>query len=346
MKPAVEEPTEEKPPSISPLLFKVTPHIEKLAKKSEAVNKEFFPSPEEENISAAAFSDPLNEDRFIKTKGLVHKYPSRVLIELTLNCTAYCRFCTRRRKVSDIKKGALKTSDIIVMIEYLKAHPEVNEVVISGGDPLTALDLLKLFLVKIKKLPTVKIIRIHTRVPVSNPKLVTTPLLTILKSASARFARGSRCGYVEGCRSAINTRPLYLSIHFEHPDELTPETIIAINKIRKTGAILLSQSVFLKGINDSYEVLYELFTRLTELGVRPYYLYRCDPVKGAEHFRVPIEKEIEIMTKLRANLSGIACPLYIFDAPEGSGKIPVPLNFWKFDRTELSDFDGKKIKVI
>ncbi len=310
----------------SNLLFKVTPHLAKLAKKSAAVRKEFYPSALENNISKEAFSDPLQEDRYIKTKGLVHKYPQRVLIELTLNCAAYCRFCTRRRKVSDLKKGQLTPEDIAAMGRYLTKHPEINEVVISGGDPLTAPALLKAFLRQCNKIKSIKIIRIHTRIPVSNPRLVTPELIKILEG--------------------IKNRPLYLSIHFEHPDELTPVTITAINKLRQTGAILLSQSVFLKGVNDSYETLRTLFTRLTELGIRPYYLYRADPVAGTEHFRVPFEKEIAIMTKLRANLSGIAYPTYAIDAPEGSGKIPVPLNFWRFDKKSLRDFNGKKVKVV
>ncbi|MEK7610977.1 MAG: KamA family radical SAM protein [Patescibacteria group bacterium] len=324
MKSELPEETEQ-PPSNHQLLFRVTPHIKKLAKKSAAVRAEFFPSPKEAKVSEASFSDPLNEDRFIKVKGLVHKYPQRVLIELTMNCAAYCRFCTRRRKVSDLKKGQLTPKDLSVIAGYLSAHPEINEIVISGGDPLTAPELLKELLKKCQKIKSLKIIRIHTRIPVSNPKLVTPGLIKILNS--------------------IKGKPLYLSIHFEHPDELTPETIAAVNKIRKTGAILLSQSVFLKGINDSFETLKELFIRLTELGVRPYYLYRCDPVAGAEHFRVPFEREIEIMTKLRVNLSGISCPLYALDAPTGSGKIPVPLNFWQFDKKTLTDFNGKKIKI-
>lgn len=139
---------------------------------------------------------------------------------------------------------------------------------------------------------------------------------------------------------------MYISVHFEHPDELTPETIKAIKNLRATGAILLSQSVFLKGVNDDYSILQTLFTQLSELGIRPYYIYRCDPVKGAEHFIVPFDQEVAIMTKLRANLSGIACPLYVIDAPNGSGKIPVPLNFWEFEKTSFEDYLGLKINLF
>ncbi len=139
---------------------------------------------------------------------------------------------------------------------------------------------------------------------------------------------------------------IYLSLHFEHPDEITAPVIKVVSRLRGAGAILLSQSVFLKGVNDDYEVLKELFNRLVELGIRPYYLYRCDPVVGSEHFIVPFDKEIEIMTKLRKELSGIACPTYVIDTPNGSGKIPVPLNFWQFDKKSFTDYNDKEIKII
>ena len=306
------------------LVVSISNHLKKLAKKSSAVRREFYPSVEEYKCTAAAYDDPLIEDEHTKVKGLVHKYSSRVLILLAMSCAAYCRFCTRRRIVSDITGGLVTRSDISNMVKYISSRSEINEVVISGGDPLTAPKKLIFALNQFKKMPQIKIIRIHTRVPVSNPKLLTADILQAIKKIK---------------------QPVYVSVHFEHPDELTPETIKAVQKLRLAGAILLSQSVFLKGVNDDYSVLRTLFTRLSELGIRPYYIYRCDPVKGAEHFIVPFEKEIEIMTKLRTNLSGIACPLYVIDTPNGSGKVPVPLNFWKFDRTKFKDYQGSNISL-
>lgn len=304
-------------------LVKITPHLKKIAKSSPAVKKEFFPSEEENINSGKVFSDPLSEDKFVKTKGLVHKYENRVLVELTMECAAYCRFCTRKRRVGDIKQGKLKKTDINNMIDYVKKTPQTNEVIFSGGDPFMAQDLLIYSLKEFFKLPQIKILRIHTRVPVSDPDLVDQKIIdTITK---------------------IN-KPIYLSLHFEHPDEITPPAVKIVEKLRKAGAILLCQSVFLKGVNDNYEILKTLFTRLSELGIRPYYLYRCDPVIGSEHFIVPFEKEIEIMTKLRKNLSGIACPQYVIDTPNGSGKVPVPLNFWKFDKKTFSDFNDNQIE--
>lgn len=313
---------DEQPPSKLAVL--ISPHLKSLAKKSKAVRTEFYPSPQEDCISNKAFLDPLMEDQFVKTRGLVHKYPNRVLIELTLSCASYCRFCTRRRMVSDIKKLMLTEKDIDNMYRYLKSRPDINEVVISGGDPFTVPATLKYALQRFDEVKSITIIRIHTRVPVSNPHLIRPAFYTVLKKIK---------------------KPLYISIHFEHPDEITKPTVEVIKKLRACGATLLSQSVFLRGVNDNYEILYKLFRRLPELGISPYYIYRCDPVAGAEHFIVPFEKELEIMTKLRANLSGIACPTYVIDAPNGSGKIPVPLNFWEFNKDFFKDFLDKHIDV-
>lgn len=306
------------------LVFSISNHLKKLAKISPAVRKQFYPSPEEYTCTIASYDDPLLEDKYEKVQGLIHKYSCRVLVLLTMSCAAYCRFCTRRRIVSDITGGLVTRSDIHNMVSYLLAHPEVKEVIFSGGDPLTVPSLLQFAINQFKKLPQIKIVRIHTRVPVSNPRLLTAETLAAIRSIK---------------------QPVYISIHFEHPDELTKSTLIAIQKLRNTGAILLSQSVFLKGVNDSYETLYKLFSRLPEIGIRPYYLYRCDPVSGAQHFIVPLEKEIAIMTKLRITLSGIACPTYVIDTPDGSGKVPVPLNFWKFEKNQFKDYQNKKINL-
>ncbi len=308
------------------MLVKISSHLRQLAKKSSAIKKQFYFSPEEKVFSKRALIDPLLEDKHKKVKGLVHKYSRRVLIELTLNCASFCRFCTRRREVSDLKKGELSLRDIEKMINYIESKPKINEVVFSGGDPLTVPRLLIYALNKFSKLRQIKIIRIHSRVPVSDPQLLTKRILETLTRINKK-------------------KTLYFSIHFEHPDELTPETVKAVNALRKTGIPLFSQSTFLKGINDSYKVLETLFTKLVELGVRPYYIFHCDLTKGVEHFIVPIKKEIEIMTKLRKNISGIAFPFHVVDAPNGSGKIPIPLNFWKFTYSSFNDFKNKSTRM-
>lgn len=306
------------------MLFKITDHLEKLAKKSQAVRRQFYPSSLEEEDAVNSL-DPLLEEEHTKVRGLVHKYKNRVLLLLTLNCEAYCRFCTRRRSVSDVKGGVISPNDLENIIDYLKAHKEIKEVIISGGDPLTVPEILEKTLKEITKLPQIKIIRIGTRLPVSNPPKIDAKLLKIL--------------------SIVKKQPLYILIHFEHPDEITKETKEAVYKLRKAGAILFSQSVFLKGVNDSFETLYKLFSGLVEIGVKPYYLYRCDLVKGTYHFIVPFEKEVEIATKLRKNLSGLACPIYVIDTPNGSGKIPPPLLFWKTETSSFTDFEGNKIGI-
>ncbi len=212
------------------------------------------------------------------------------------------------------------------MVGYIESEPDINEVIFSGGDPLVVPDLLIKALARFSNLNQIKIMRVHTRVPVSDPSLLTKDII--------------------GAFSEINKKmPLYVSIHFEHPDELTPSTLKVVETLRRTGVVLISQSVFLKGINDSYKTLEKLFVKLVEIGVRPYYIYHCDLVKGAEHFIVPIEKEVEIMTKLRKNISGIAFPFHIVDTPNGSGKTPVPLGFLKFDTSGFNDFKNKRIMM-
>lgn len=306
------------------MLFKVSAYLEKLARRSEAIKKQFYISDKEEKDHVNS-DDPLMEEEFTPVKGLIHKYDNRVLIILTLNCSSYCRFCTRRRSVSDVKKGQIGEKELDEIVDYLKKHPLIKEIILSGGDPLTVPEILENALIKISNLPQIKIIRIGTRVPVSDPQRINNNLIRILR--------------------IVKKQPLYVLIHFEHPDEITSETVKAVEKLRKAGAMLFSQSVFLKGVNDSYETLYGLFSRLIEIGIKPYYLYRCDPVKGAEHFIVPFEKEVKIATKLRKNLSGLACPLYVIDTPNGSGKVPVPLDFWKVDRDQFADFNNDLISV-
>lgn len=316
--------TDSEPPGNMPV--KISPHLKKLAKNHPEIEKQFLLSAEENKISARVFVDPLVEERFQKVKGLYHKYHNRVLILLTLACASYCRFCTRKRKLSEVKASQLNSQDIENIIRYLKSQPQVNEVIFSGGDPFMSPKMLILAINKISKLKQIKIIRIHTRVPVSAPNLVKKEFVEAL--------------------GKINTQALYISLHFEHPAEITPPTIKIIKDLRRAGAVLLSQSVFLTKVNDNFETLAELFTKLTQLGIRPYYIFHCDPVVGAEHFIVPLEKEVEIMTKLKRELSGIACPTFVIDTPNGSGKVPVPLNFWKFEKRSFTDYNDKKIEVI
>jgi lysine 2,3-aminomutase len=307
------------------MLEKKSGHIEELIRREGAVARQFVASGAETHHADTELADPLLEEEHQVVRGLIHKYDNRALVLLTAECAAYCRFCTRRRMVSDTERGRISDGDVERWAGYLTAHPEVKEVIISGGDPLVASDDLFLFdMERLSAIPSVKIIRIGTRVPVSAPEMITEAKLQVISSVR---------------------QPVYMGIHFEHPSELTDATIESIARLRKSGAILYSQTVFLSGVNDEYETLYELFSRLVELGVRPYYLYRCDPVAGIGHFRVDFAKERRIMTELRKNLSGLACPNYVIDTPNGSGKIPVPLEFWDADVSCYRDFDGERHEV-
>ena len=309
------------------LATRLSPHLEKLTKICPAIHREFVPSKKEEQDEARTFEDPLIEEHYTATRGLVHKYGNRALVLLTMNCAAYCRFCTRRRKVSDIEKGVLTEKDLNNMEKYLKKHSEIKELIFSGGDPTTVPALLKKALQKFTKLPQIKIIRVASRLPTSDPRLVNKKLIAAL--------------------SVVKKQPLYLMVHFEHPAEITQESIAAIKKLQKVSTMCLNQSVSLQGVNDSVKTLYELYSRLVEIGVKPYYHFRCDPVKGAEHFIVPFKKEVKIMTELRKKLSGLASPMYVVDAPNGSGKVPVALEFWSVNyKKGYSDFLNKKITKI
>lgn len=317
------------------LATRLSPHLKRLTEICPAIYREFVPSDLEEPIrqaqgkkdEAETFDDPLIEEHFTVTRGLVHKYGNRALILLTMNCAAYCRFCTRRRKVSDIAKGVLSEKDLQTMVKYVKKHPEIKELVFSGGDPTTVPALLKRALQKFTKLPQIKIIRVASRLPTSNPRMVNAALLDALR--------------------VVKTQPLYLMVHFEHPMEITPASVEAIKRLQSVATMCLNQSVSLRGVNDNVRTLYELYSRLIEIGVKPYYHYRCDPVKGAEHFIVPFAKEVKIMTELRSKISGLASPMYVIDAPNGAGKIPVALGYWQVDyKKGYKDFRNKKIKKI
>jgi lysine 2,3-aminomutase len=288
------------------LEFKITEHLEMLAKKSKAIRLQFYPLKEElKNLGKNI--DPLKEEKKSPMKGLIHRYSNRVLVLLTLNCAAYCRFCFRRRIVSDIEKGVLSNNDLEKIVSYIKKHPKIKEVIISGGDPLTQPEILEKFLKKISRLKQIKVIRIGTRLMVSNPKQINKNILRVLQ--------------------LVKKQPLYLLLHFEHPDELTPETKKAIKKLRSIGVILLSQSVFLKGINDKVSILEKLFEELSALGIKPYYILHNDEPKGTKHFTVDFKKEIKIMTELRKRVSGLVCPMYVYDDPNEKCKVLIPLDF-------------------
>ncbi len=249
--------------------------------------------------------DSLAEDRHSPVPGLVHRYPDRVLMLVTTQCASYCRYCTRSRIVGD-PSATFSRAEFEMQIEYLKRTPQVRDVLLSGGDPLTlAPKLLEELLSRLREIPHIEILRIGTRVPVFMPMRVTDELCDVLQKY----------------------HPLWMNIHVNHPNEITAELAQACDKLTRAGIPLGNQSVLLAGINDCVHIQRKLVQDLVRIRVRPYYLYQCDLVEGSGHFRTPVAKGIEIIEGLRGHTSGYAIPTYCIDAPGGGGKIPVMPNY-------------------
>ena len=245
--------------------------------------------------------DPLGEEHQSPVPGLVHRYPDRVLLLLSDFCSTYCRYCTRSRVVGHGRISPSRTR-LEAALDYIRANPRVRDVLLSGGDPLTLGDeRLEWILSRLRRLRHVEVIRIGTKVPAVLPQRITRKLVAMLR----RY------------------HPLWMSLHFTHPDECTPETHRACAMLADAGIPLGSQTVLLKGVNDNVPVMAELMHRLMRMRVRPYYLYQCDPISGSGHFRTPIAKGLDIIRGLRGFTSGYAVPTYVVDAPGGGGKIPL-----------------------
>ena len=246
--------------------------------------------------------DPLDEDRDSPAEGVVHRYPDRVLFLVTNFCSTNCRYCTRSRFVCAKQEQTGIKQRWQRGIDYIESTPQIRDVLVSGGDPLTLSDeKLEWLLSRLRKIPHVELIRIGTKVPVVLPQRITTGLTRLLK----RY------------------HPLWISIHVTHPEELTPETTAACARLADAGIPLGSQTVLLSGINDNVQTMKTLMQGLLRLRVKPYYLYQCDPILGSGHFRTPVEKGLEIIQGLRGHTSGYAVPTYVIDAPGGGGKIPL-----------------------
>lgn len=247
--------------------------------------------------------DPLGEDHDAAVPGLVHRYPDRVLFLATGFCSTYCRYCTRSRMVGEAGGDYnFSRSQWDKALAYVEAHTEIRDVLISGGDPLTIADeKLDYLLGRLRAIKHVEFIRLGTKVPTVLPMRVTKSLTSILKKY----------------------HPLWMSIHFTHPSELTPEVTEATSRLANAGIPLGSQTVLLAGVNDDVETMKSLYHGLLMRRVKPYYLYQCDPITGSSHFRTPVAKGIEIIEGLRGHTTGYAVPQYVIDAPGGGGKIPL-----------------------
>ncbi len=272
---------------------------------NDPIRKQVIPTDAEIAPFTGMMEDSLAEDRHSPVPGLVHRYPDRVLMLVTTQCASYCRYCTRSRIVGN-PAATFSRAEFEAQIEYLKRTPQVRDVLLSGGDPLTmAPRILEELLSRLREIPHIEIIRIGSRVPVFMPMRVTDELCAMLEKY----------------------HPLWMNIHVNHSNEISAELAAACDKLTRAGIPLGNQSVLLAGINDCVNVQRQLVHDLVRSRVRPYYLYQCDLVEGAGHFRTPVAKGLEIIEGLRGHTSGYAVPTFVVDAPGGGGKIPIQPNY-------------------
>jgi lysine 2,3-aminomutase len=248
--------------------------------------------------------DPLNEDDMSPVPNITHRYPDRALFLVTSQCGLYCRFCTRKRKVGNSNKISLRNLESA--FNYLEQHTEINDVILSGGDPLMHTDaMLEKILMRLREIKHIQVIRLGTKMPCVLPQRITPKLCNMLKKY----------------------HPIYVNTHFNHPWEITEESTKACNMLSDAGIPVGNQCVLMKGVNDNADTMRELMKKLLSIRVRPYYIYQADLTKGANHFRTPLEVGLDIMDKLRGHISGLAVPQFVIDAPGGGGKIPLLPNY-------------------
>jgi len=285
------------------------------------------PTMGELTIAPADLEDPLAEERDMPVPGITHRYPDRVLFYTTHNCPVYCRHCTRKRKVSDPTSAAAKRQ-IEESLAYIAAHPEIRDVVISGGDPLSLSDdRLDYILGRLRAIPHIEIFRLGTRNLVTLPQRVTDDFVHMLR----------------------RHHPVFVNTHFNHPKECTAEAFEAARRLADAGCVLGNQMVLLKGVNDDPETVKELNHKLLLMRIRPYYIYQCDLARGISHFRTPVETGIRIIEHLRGHTSGLAVPHFVVDAPQGGGKIPVNPNYvvsHEGKRWVLRNYAGKEYEYL
>lgn len=290
--------------SLKTLRMAITPYYLSLIDPNDPhcpIRKQSVPTIAETHQATADLLDPLHEDEDSPVPGLTHRYPDRVLFLITDQCSMYCRHCTRRRFAGQHDCESPKER-IQKSIDYIARTPQVRDVLLSGGDGLLVSDaMLESIIERLRAIPHVEIIRIGTRTPVVCPQRITDDLVNMLKKY----------------------HPIWVNTHFNHPNEITPESAEACAKLANAGIPLGNQSVLLRGVNDCVHVMKQLVRDLVKIRVRPYYIYQCDLSMGIEHFRTPVAKGIEIIEALRGHTSGYAIPTFVVDAPGGGGKIPV-----------------------
>jgi lysine 2,3-aminomutase len=305
----------------------VTPYYASLIRRLDEADPVFrmcVPQAQELYDGPFLCDDPLEEDQDMPVPGLVHRYRDRALLLATMACSTYCRHCTRKR-IAGSRENSISPRRLQQVTAYLAAHPEISDVIVSGGDPFTmATDALEQVLAALRAVPTVQIIRIGTRVPVVMPMRVTVELAAMLREH----------------------HPIWVNTHFNHPNELTARASEACAALVDAGIPLGNQTVLLRGVNDDPAVIAELCRGLVRARVRPYYLFQCDLVRGVEHFRTPLARGLEIMEYLRGRVSGLAIPTFVVDAPHGGGKIPLLPNYivsTSPTHTVLRNFEGMMV---
>src|SRR3989440_13064356 len=280
--------------------FRISPAmVDLIESPDDPIWRQYVPTVQELEVHDGLV-DSLDEDANSPRPNITHRYPDRALFLISPVCASYCRFCTRRRKVGDPEK--IPMAQLESAFRYLEEHTEIRDVIMSGGDPLLLSDRrIEELCKRLRSIPHLEIIRIGSRVPCHLPERITPALCAILK----RY------------------HPLYINTHFNHPDDLTPAAVRALGRLADAGVPLGCQTVLLKGVNDDAAVMKRLMQKLLAARVRPYYIYMCDQVAGAEHFRTTVEKGLEIIKALRGWTSGLAVPHFVIDAPGGGGRIPL-----------------------
>ena len=288
---------------------------------NDPIRRQVIPVGSEQQAFTAMMEDSLGEDRHSPVPGLVHRYPDRVLMLVTTQCASYCRYCTRSRIVGDPTQN-FNSKDHEAQLDYLRRTPQVRDVLISGGDGLTlAPKLFEKILRGLRDIPHIEIIRIGSRVPVFMPQRIDDEL----------------------CEMLAKYHPLWMNLHFNHAQEITPEVSRAVDKLTRAGIPVGNQSVLLAGVNDCVHIMRKLVHKLVENRIRPYYIYQCDLVEGSGHFRTPVGKGLEIIEGLRGHTSGYAVPTFVIDSPGGGGKIPVMPNYlisYSDHKVVLRNYEG------
>ena len=310
------------------LALSITPYFFNLIDRNNPdcpIRRQMIPRSDEMLISEGEQLDSLGEDEHSPVPGLVHRYPDRVLFLVTDRCAAYCRYCTRSRLVSNAQDYNFHP-EYEQGLRYIEAHPEIRDVLLSGGDPLLLSDKkIEHLLSRLRAIPHVEFIRIGSRIPVFLPQRITPELTDIFKKYG----------------------PIWMSIHVNHPKECTAELKAACERLAFAGVPLGNQSVLLRGVNDDAEIMKALVHRLLRMRVRPYYLYQMDLITGGSHFKVDVRKGLEIIRALRGHTTGYAIPQYVIDAPGGGGKVPMNPDFVESITDEeiiFKNYEGKTFK--